>query len=1238
MTARNYDVILAVNNAIGFEAGNSIIGISSRTEAQIANVDLIGNTIKVKQSNLLQEFHVGELIHSNTIPNTAQNVSVEFSNSSVTIVSGNTFIIDGNTNTFPIAIDSKLTTNKNGILIRANNDQQVSSNEYFFPSVFHFLEQQEANAFLIQNVGIGYNPTDNLIASGGSVLSPTTFNIDNVAANSIIIINNLSEPTANAGTGYSPGDRVEMTGGIFTTNANVDVSNVSSVSAIVVTGGGSDPLVNYTTDNIFIVDGGVGASNAWISPSNVQIDSTNVPHIVSVGSNYDVGDTLTVLGGEANPNATFSVDNVLINNASVTNIGLNYIVDDVLTIVGGTSHDVAATFNIASVNAAQVTSDLPGKSYFPTETLTIVGGIFSKAATIEVATVLAVDGDLRDAPLFGLNYLPADQLNVLGGTAATNATANVRSVGVGGSFAAQTVSAGTGYLVDDVINLAGGTSFSEASINVTSIGGSGEITGFIGNTRGSYTVIYANGGATTGGTGSGATFDVAWGVRTAVINTAGDYSTVPINPTPTSSITGTGSNANLNVQFGILTHTTNSTGNYSIVPSNAVSVSGGSGSGATFNIDYGIGILVANTFSDYTVQPTNPVSTTGGSDTGATLTVNWGINAISLVTAGDYANSTIENRFLDNGTTSDAVLAPHYNVAFLAVQGISPGKASNGGGDYSTVPANPATLISEDKPSASITATVDYGIKFATITEVGDYTTIPSNPVTVTGDGNDDATPSIFFDLKTISLNDLGEYNTVPSNIVVFTTNGSGTGATANINFNNITMNLNARGITFKQDVSAQTASLQIQSVSGEIASCPFTAAYADDAVLTANASIISITPSPYIAEKNAFTQNPIVRLYSLYYPGEWFPINSNGNPTLDGAGLSWPTDFPFRFAEVRGDIISDLQYDVQFAGIKYTPYPIDSSGIALDSSGKINEVTLTISNFDNVITTLVENPFLVGNNNANAVTATVNSELVSNIDPRTVPGNPLFDSEVVAASGGNNVAFDYLTTQEVAGHWTRLKQDTRDLLGAVVEIRSTFANFLDVWPEYSSVRSLFGDSVEVYSSLPYRPGDIVKGNNTSGNATVLAIKGSVIITNNNSFTDGLAFGDRLYIENQEADSENFVLDSFKVDNLNTLTETAADFALTSWLQFFKLRLPRRRFLKNTCPWSYKGDECQYADNGTGPIFNTNKTANGFFTIQNATATNIAQDVCAHNLLACELRNNEVNFGGFPATGRTIPR
>jgi len=414
----------------------------------------------------------------------------------------------------------------------------------------------------------------------------------------------------------------------------------------------------------------------------------------------------------------------------------------------------------------------------------------------------------------------------------------------------------------------------------------------------------------------------------------------------------------------------------------------------------------------------------------------------------------------------------------------------------------------------------------------------------------------------------------------------------------------------------------------------PYVAPYLSSDTTTATATISSINISKFIREKNAFEQKPIVRLYSIYYPGEWYPANANGNPTMEGAGYPWPHGIPFRIAEVRGDIISDIQYAVKFANVSYIPYPIDSGNIGLDSSGKINDLTLTLSNWDNLIGNFVENPYLVGLS-SNACIAIVNSELVTNIDPRTVQGNVHYDSSVVDARGSNAV-LDYEATQALNGTWTPLKQDSRDLLGAVVEIKTTYANFLDYWPEYSRVTGAYANTVQVITTLPYRPGDNVRSNTNSTEYTIVSVGEDYITVS--STTTALVPGEALYIVNPEADAESFVLDTFKINNLDGLDDKAAKFTLTSWLQYFKLQLPKRRFLKNTCPWSYKGEECQYPTSGTGTIPGSTLTANGFFDINNATVFTQAEDECARNQQACELRRNTVHFGAFPGTGATLPR
>ena len=202
--------------------------------------------------------------------------------------------------------------------------------------------------------------------------------------------------------------------------------------------------------------------------------------------------------------------------------------------------------------------------------------------------------------------------------------------------------------------------------------------------------------------------------------------------------------------------------------------------------------------------------------------------------------------------------------------------------------------------------------------------------------------------------------------------------------------------------------------------------------------------------------------MYEVYYPGEWFPPDPNGNPTENGEGRAWPVDFPLRFADIAGDLVSDLNYNVTYGGTSFVPYPVDISSISQGTDGKINELTLTVFNVDNIISTLVENPYLLGNNISNSCIAYVNSAPVHGIDPRTINADPAdvgsigdvafdtltraranglaFSTTVVGAYGQANASFTKEQTEFVNGTWQIQKNDTRDLSGAVVNITTTFA------------------------------------------------------------------------------------------------------------------------------------------------------------------------------------------------------
>jgi len=455
--------------------------------------------------------------------------------------------------------------------------------------------------------------------------------------------------------------------------------------------------------------------------------------------------------------------------------------------------------------------------------------------------------------------------------------------------------------------------------------------------------------------------------------------------------------------------------------------------------------------------------------------------------------------------------------------------------------------------------------------------------------------------------------------------------------------------------------------ISSNLTSVPFTSNIFVGSQTTASTSISSQVPSPFIAEKNAFTQNPVVRLYDIYYPGEWFPPDRHGNPTGEGTGRSWPTNFPLKFADIAGDLVSDLKYNVTYDGESYIPFPIDITSIKQNQDGKIDDLTLTVFNVDNIVSALVEDPFIVGNNITWSCVANVNGAPCHGIDPRTINALPAqvgnageiaFDTLTRARANGfaysaaieglygkSNSSWNYEqtisspATNGTKGVWEIQKNDSRDIQGGVVKIKTTFANFLDVWPEHSSIKYITSNVVEVYNAMPYRVGDTIKSAKGPSSATIQSIQENRFLFLSDVLEGNTTIGDEVFIVNADVDTESYVEDVFKIDHLEELGGDTASFGLVTWLQYFKQVTPRRKYYKNTCQWQYKGEECQYPGPAGGTIPGTSLTANNNpIAADNTTASGPEGDICGKNILACTLRNNSIHFGGFPATGRTIPK
>jgi lambda family phage minor tail protein L len=161
--------------------------------------------------------------------------------------------------------------------------------------------------------------------------------------------------------------------------------------------------------------------------------------------------------------------------------------------------------------------------------------------------------------------------------------------------------------------------------------------------------------------------------------------------------------------------------------------------------------------------------------------------------------------------------------------------------------------------------------------------------------------------------------------------------------------------------------------------------------------------------------------------------------------------------------------------------------------------------------------------------------------------------------------------------------------------------------------------------------GDTVTANTTANAAAIVRIDGNQI-TFDTSALSGLITGSKLLIVNPDADPSSYTQYTYTINRLDELDEIVAKFSLTNWLQYFKMKLPKRKFTNTTCPWRYRGVECKYPVSGSGEIQGSNPaiTANGFFTYSNTPTILVSEDVCNKTLTACALRKNLVNFGGFP--------
>lgn len=169
-----------------------------------------------------------------------------------------------------------------------------------------------------------------------------------------------------------------------------------------------------------------------------------------------------------------------------------------------------------SVQSAAINSG--GTGYTVGDTLTVAGGTFTYAATLEVLAVsvgVITSVRVKTAGLYSAN--PSNPASVTGGTG-TTATFNLTIAGNGWTAVRRTQQAasatvgagGSGYSVGNILTVVGGNLTTAATFTVATLGGGGAVATVTLTTAGNYRDVPTSPVATTGGAGSGATLNVTW--------------------------------------------------------------------------------------------------------------------------------------------------------------------------------------------------------------------------------------------------------------------------------------------------------------------------------------------------------------------------------------------------------------------------------------------------------------------------------------------------------------------------------------------------------------------------------------------------------------------------------------------------------------------------------------------------------------------------------------------------------
>lgn len=415
----------------------------------------------------------------------------------------------------------------------------------------------------------------------------------------------------------------------------------------------NDPGTDYSIGDILTVTGGSGTPATAVVTEINAIGSIQAIRLSNPGSYTTLpamsNASTTVLPGggmSATVNLTAGIRSI-----SITNGGSGYTAPPRIIINDPSGVGAGALASLIGGSISSITITSPGYGYLGVSSVVFESG--SGASAIASLSPSGVGG-VRVTFDGNITYtdIPAVEINAVGSGAAAG-TIKMKII------SAQMTSPGIGYTVDDYLLISGGSTNENAYIRVTSVDPSGGIRSYTLESGGSYTELpglISN--PVNGGTGTLAGFNLTAGLRSVDVGTGGSGYTVP--PIVTISPPASGGQqavAYANISSGSVSSFTivNRGSNYNAIPS--ITISNGSGATAeAFLLPTTISTInVSQSGSEYTYAD---VEIVGGNGSGATAVANLigdRIQSIDLINPGSGYTSIPDVIITGNGIGAAAV-------------------------------------------------------------------------------------------------------------------------------------------------------------------------------------------------------------------------------------------------------------------------------------------------------------------------------------------------------------------------------------------------------------------------------------------------------------------------------------------------------------------------------------------------------------------------------------------------------